>query len=146
MPIRRHLTNCRTCQNCQTCPTCPIRTPNADRRAPNAQRRVLSTLNSQLSTLLVLLLLTGCNHATLPGTEPLPAGIVRTPGVFTDTGPRWSNDGRKIALLRRYTDRSLQLCVANSSLERITLVGQPELVSPDRPYSTELATATTPQN
>src|SRR2546421_8972445 len=70
----------------------------------------------------LLLLLTGCRHSQLPGVDPLPPGIVRQPGVFTDIAPRWSHNGRMIAFLRQYTDRSLQLCVGDAALIHISTV------------------------
>jgi Tol biopolymer transport system component len=84
----------------------------------------------------VVLFCLSCRHAPLPGQSDLPPGVVRVQGFFEDIGPRWSHDGRRIAFLRRTTDRHLQLCVTSRDLSRVVPLDQPELVSPDRPYRT----------
>src|SRR5207249_1602137 len=79
-----------------------------------------------LSAIFIAINLTGCGRSHLPGFDPLPPGIDFKPGVFTDVCPRWSHSGRKIAFLRRYTDRSLQLCICNAELTNVIPIAKPE--------------------
>jgi len=81
----------------------------------------------------------------LPGRTDLPPGVVRVPGVFVDVCPRWSRDGKRIAFLRRTTDRRHQLCLASADLSRVELLRVPETVSPDRPFTTGRAGLRTPE-
>ncbi|MGC8666498.1 MAG: hypothetical protein ACP5VE_00080 [Chthonomonadales bacterium] len=87
----------------------------------------------------------GCSRRPVPGTLAIPPGIVRVPGLFRDVCPRWSHDGRRIAFLRRTTDRALQVYVASSDLERVAALEPPEHVSPDRSYDTGLGRIATPE-
>lgn len=84
---------------------------------------------------LLVLLVVGCGRR-LPGSEEVPPGVAKIPGVFEDVGPRWSHDGRQIAFLRHTSDRKYQLCIASADLKRVTAILGPELISPDRAFQT----------
>jgi hypothetical protein len=73
--------------------------------------------------------------------RPLPAGTADQPpqapspvGLYTDTNPRWSHDGRQIAFLRATPDHRMQLHLADAALERPLALLESELLCPDRPY------------
>jgi dipeptidyl aminopeptidase/acylaminoacyl peptidase len=83
-------------------------------------------------------LLCGCGRV-VPGSEEVPPGVVKLPGVFEDVGPRWSHDGKRIAFFRHTTDRKYQLCIASADLRRVTPLLEPELIGPDRTFRTSRA-------
>jgi dipeptidyl aminopeptidase/acylaminoacyl peptidase len=80
------------------------------------------------------------NHADLP---PGKGHMAR---IFVDMSPRWSHNGQKIAFLRCWLDRRMQLFLASKDLLRMEPLNEPELVSPDRIYRTGRAGFTAPQS
>jgi dipeptidyl aminopeptidase/acylaminoacyl peptidase len=86
----------------------------------------------------------GCRR-TQPGQQDLPPGVVRQPGVFQDIAPQWSHDGSKIAFLRRTTDRRYQLCLTSPDLSQPHPLLEPELINPDRAFSSGRAAWRAPE-
>ena len=89
-------------------------------------------------------LLAGCVRPPLPGTEEVPTGLPVHSGIYADVGPRWSRDGRHIAFLRLRPDRTLQLFLADADLNRPLALLEPDLVEPDRGYSSGRERYTSP--
>ena len=84
--------------------------------------------------LLSFLVGAGCAKAIPAGTADQPPQPISPPGLYTDTNPRWSHDGRQIAFLRATPDHRMQLHVADAELERPLALLESELLCPDRPY------------
>jgi dipeptidyl aminopeptidase/acylaminoacyl peptidase len=85
-----------------------------------------------------LLAACGCARRLPPGQEDVPPGLRAEPGVYADINPRWSHDGKRVAFLRSRSDRRLQLYVIDEDLERPLPQLEDELVTPDRPYDSNL--------
>ena len=59
-------------------------------------------------------------------------------GEFRDISPVWSHNGSKIAFVRAYSSGTQQLMVTSADLTNINALNLPEVVSPDREYSSDL--------
>lgn len=122
-------------------PSCKVKLSATAKMAPAPKRlRWLAHLAAAICTAAL-----SCGRQLPPGSAAIPPGIVRVPGLFRDACPRWSHDGRRIAFLRRTTDRALQVCVASADLGHVTALDAPEYVSPDRSYDTGLGRIATPE-
>lgn len=95
------------------------------------------------------LLLTVCCSLScrrgVPVSKDTPPGLVRTDDEYLDFNPRWSHDSSRIAYLRRFKDRSVQLCLASGDLQQVRALTAPEAVSPDRPYRAGIANELAPE-
>lgn len=86
----------------------------------------------------------GCKRPQPPGYAETPLDERTLPDTYTDVNPRWSHDGKRIAFLRATADRRHQLTLLDVSNERVIALLEPELIRPDRPYSSTLCRYASP--
>lgn len=115
----------------------------------HAERRPSRHLTPSPHHLIILLLIAattapGCTAPLKPGVADLPPIPRAVPGVYTDINPRWSHDGARVAFLRSTPDRRLQLFVTDADLNRASALLESELVTPDRPYDSQLCRYSSP--
>lgn len=95
-----------------------------------------------------LLLLPALSCHRLPDRAPIvPARVAAADdGTFLDICPRYSPDGNRIAFLRTWRDRTIQLHVAGTDLKDAKAVGPREVALPDRAFDCGRSGIRTPDN
>ncbi len=89
------------------------------------------------------LLLVGCSKQNAQ-IDTVPNDRIISNGRYVDINPRFSHDGKRIVFLRETPDRKLQLHISDAKLHHPVSLMPPEIVLPDRPYSSNLARYNSP--